>query len=53
MNDRIIWAADVMKETKSRPPALVESPNVRAHNAAIQDSIATQEAIEISDSDSD
>ena len=52
VNDTIIWAADVMKETNSRPGALVESPNVRAHNAAIQDSIAIQDAIEI-DSDSD
>ena len=54
VNEKCIWTADVMIEKFKpyRPPALVESPNVRAHNAAIQDSIAIQDAIEI-DSDSD
>ena len=51
VNDRIIWAADVMKETNSHPPALVETPNVRAINDGIQAQLA--EPIEISDSDSD
>ena len=46
------WAAaDVMKETNSHPPALVETPNVRAINDGIQAQLA--EPIEISDSDSD
>ena len=51
VNDKIIWAADVMKETNSHPAALVETPNVRAINDGIQAQLA--EPIEISDSDSD
>ena len=50
VNDTIIWAADVMKETNSRHPALVETPNVRATNDGIQAQLASP--IEI-DSDAD
>lgn len=52
--DTYIWAADVMMEKGTRPPALLETGAVRAHNDQIQNAIAIDNVpIEISDSDSD
>ena len=52
--DTYIWAADVMMEKGTRPPALLETGAVRAHNDQIQNSIAIDNVpIELSDSDSD